>query len=69
MNTNIDGPKTPLQELLLRDVSRKEFIATLGLGALSIFGLSTIIRFLTGHHMSAGRQESQSGYGSSAYGK
>ena len=64
--------QTPLHQLLELEVSRKEFLATLGFGALSIVGLSTIIKFLTGHSGSAvstkpvGRTR---GYGSSSYGE
>ena len=64
--------QTPLHQLLELEVSRKEFLATLGFGALSIIGLSSIIKFLTGHGSNtvsmkpAGRT---SGYGSSAYGE
>lgn len=64
--------QTPLHQLLELEVSRKEFLATLGFGVLSVVGLSTIIKFLTGHGgntlsmKSVGRTR---GYGSSAYGE
>lgn len=55
--------------LMQKEMSRKEFLATLGFGMASILGFSTIIRLLTGksadHHLS-GRVGS--GYGSSTYG-
>lgn len=54
-----------LNQLLQKDMTRQEFLLTLGLGIASIFGFSTIIRLLTGHSLDrhVGR-----GYGSSAYG-
>ena len=64
--------QTPLHQLLELEVSRKEFLATLGFGALSVIGLSSIIKFLTGHSGSTvstkpiGRT---GGYSSSAYGE
>jgi hypothetical protein len=61
---------TPLQQLLTKDVSRKEFLAIVGLGILSIFGLSSIIKFLTGHNISLeNHAKVKGGYGSSAYGE
>lgn len=59
----------PITELLAKEISRKEFLATLGFGVASIVGFSTIIHFLTGKsvesHLS---QRVSSGYGSSPYG-
>ena len=56
-----------LENILQKDMSRKEFLATLGFGVASILGFSSIIKMLTGksasHHMKMGM-----GYGSSAYG-
>lgn len=57
----------PIDTLLQQDMSRKDFIITLGLGVASIFGFSTIVHLLTGKSLS--RSSSQShGYGSSSYG-
>jgi Trp operon repressor len=50
-----------LNELLQKEMSRKEFIATLGFGVASIFGLSTLLKIFTG-------KKSVVGYGSSSYG-
>ena len=59
----------PLDRLMQKEMSRKEFLATLGFGMASVMGFSTIIRLLTGksadHHL--GRHVGL-GYGSSAYG-
>jgi hypothetical protein len=46
---NQNHPTTPAQRLLQQDVTRKEFMAIVGLGALSVLGFSSIIHFLTGH--------------------
>ena len=74
---NLTNKVTPLQELLARDMSRGEFLTTLGLGLVSLLGASSIIRFLTGypgsktspdHHYCSTSQASR-GYGSSPYGR
>jgi hypothetical protein len=49
-----------------REVTRKEFLATVGFGVASIFGFSTLIHLLTGK--SFGVHHSGMGYGSSSYG-
>ena len=63
--------QTPLHELLDRQVSRKEFLATVGLGFVSLIGLSSIYRFLTGHGHggNAAASKTSGGYGSSPYGE
>lgn len=56
-----------LNNLMQKEMSRKEFIATLGLGIASILGFSSILKMLFGK----GEQQNQSnsfGYGGSAYG-
>lgn len=58
-----------LDQLIQKEMTRQEFLATLGFGMASIFGFSTIIHLLTGHSSKhyLGRG-SDVGYGSSAYG-
>ena len=60
----------PLEQILQKEMSRKEFLTTLGLGMASIMGFSTIIHLLTGKsvHSHLG-QRVGSGYGRSAYGR
>ena len=55
-----------LETMMQKEMTRKEFIATLGFGLASIFGLSTIIKLVLGK----GHNEhlATSGYGSHAYG-
>jgi hypothetical protein len=56
----------PLEQLLQRKMNRKEFLATLGLGAVSLMGFSHLINNLSN---SRGKQsDASAGYGSSAYG-
>lgn len=56
----------PLDTLMQKEMTRKEFLATLGLGIASILGFSSVIRLLS----SKGKQQNQSsGYGSSSYGR
>ena len=58
-----------LEDIMNKEMSRKEFLATLGFGVASIFGLSTIMRFVfgKGNQAQQGRPTS-TGYGSSTYG-
>jgi len=53
--------------LLHKDMTRKEFLTTVGLGLATIFGFSAILRILTGKSFSL-QQSSQYGYGSGEYG-
>jgi hypothetical protein len=62
----------PLTTLLQKEMSRKEFLATMGFGVASVMGLSTVIQLLTGKSLQSqlGQHTGQSlgGYGMSAYG-
>jgi hypothetical protein len=61
----------PINAVLQKEMSRKEFLATLGLGVASVMGLSTIVRVLTGKSISGqlGHHQSQAiGYGGGTYG-
>lgn len=53
-----------LQELLQKEMTRKEFLATVGFGIASIFGLSTIL-----HMLGSKPNHVSQGYGSNTYGK
>jgi hypothetical protein len=55
----------PLQTLLQKEMTRKEFLGTIGLAAASILGFSSVVRLLNNKHQSS----SQSGYGARTYGK
>ncbi len=58
----------PIQALMQKEMTRKEFIATLGFGAATVLGLSSVLNML-GHGKKNPFQGNQSlGYGSSAYG-
>jgi hypothetical protein len=55
-----------LNDITQKEMSRKEFLTTLGLGLASVMGFSAILKIL-GHK---GFTSSQShGYGTSPYGK
>jgi hypothetical protein len=56
-----------LQNILHREMSRKEFLAIVGLGLCSLFGVSTIVRLLTASGSSA-ENKSLLGYSSGDYG-
>jgi hypothetical protein len=58
-----------LQNLIQKEVSRKEFLGMLGLAALSLFGSGTVLKLLTGkslegHHVA----DAANGFRSSFYG-
>jgi hypothetical protein len=56
-----------IEDILHKDMSRKEFLATLGFGVASLFGIGTMLKFFFGKQQ--GRMHSASqGYGSSNYG-
>lgn len=60
-----------LNMLLQKEMSRGEFLVTLGFGLASVMGLSTVLHLLTGKSMSThfGHATAQaSSYGASAYG-
>lgn len=57
---------TKVHELLQKEVSRKEFLQTVGIAAASMFGLSAILK-LAGFKMHS--PMASHGYGSSPYGK
>jgi hypothetical protein len=59
-----------LDTLLQKEMSRKEFLATLGFGIASILGFSTIIRLLTGKSVDSHLNgKAGHGYGVSPYGR
>jgi hypothetical protein len=57
-----------LDTIIQREMTRKEFLATLGFGVATIFGFSTVLRLLTGKQIGTQQQHVAAGYGSSAYG-
>jgi len=58
-----------LEDIMHKEMSRKEFLATVGFGMASLFGFSTVLRFLFGKGQQASRGSmASSGYGSSSYG-
>lgn len=54
-----------LDEVMNKEMTRKEFLATLGFGIASIMGFSTVLRFLFGR---GSQQTANAGYGANAYG-
>jgi hypothetical protein len=57
-----------LEDIMHKEMSRKEFLATVGFGMASLFGFSTALKFLFGKGQAAHGRVSTMGYGSSAYG-
>jgi len=57
-----------IQNLIQTEVSRKDFLKTLGFGILSIAGLGTLLKLLSGRSASLPFHSATQGYGSSAYG-
>ena len=58
----------PVTALMQKEMTRREFLMTLGLGMASVMGFSTIIHLLTGKSVSSHFQHRGLGYGSSVYG-
>ena len=56
-----------LQELMQKEMTRKEFLATVGFGIASILGFSTILRLL-GKENPLHQQAADLTYGGGAYG-
>ncbi len=54
--------------LLDKEMTRKEFMATLGFGVASIMGFSSILKLLTASHANSSYSKVSKGYGSSPYG-
>jgi hypothetical protein len=56
-----------LDVLMQREMTRKEFVATLGFGAATLFGFGSIIKFLKPAPQVA-HAKTSNGYGSRSYG-
>jgi hypothetical protein len=56
-----------LQTLMQKEMTRKEFLATLGLAIAGILGFSSVLRLLTGRDHFA--QSQGLGYGTRTYGR
>lgn len=56
-----------VDQMMSKEVTRKEFLATLGFGLASIFGISGILKFLLGKGSNS-QQHSSLGYGNGSYG-
>lgn len=52
-----------IDHITKKEMSRKEFLAVVGLGMASIFGIANILRMLSNHFTPVSH-----GYGSSKYG-
>lgn len=57
-----------LSDLLQKEMTRKEFVATLGFGAATIMGFGSIIQLVTGHVNGGNYKKATQGYGASVYG-
>lgn len=57
-----------VQTLFQKEMTRKEFLATLGFGAASLFGLSSLFKMTTGKSLLPRHLRQGRGYGSSGYG-
>lgn len=59
----------PINALMEKEVTRKEFLAMLGFGVASVLGFSNILNFLNGKHLENHTSHSSTvGYGSMPYG-
>lgn len=56
------------QELLNKKMDRRDFLRHVGIGALLLFGLGSIIKTLTTAERNVAEKKTTTGYGSGAYG-
>lgn len=54
-----------LNTIMQKEMTRKEFLATVGFGVATLFGAGTLIKLLTGKQIG---QQPTMAYGSSVYG-
>jgi hypothetical protein len=57
-----------ISDLMQKDMTRKEFLATLGFGVATVLGFSTLLRLITGKNNNPFHQQSAVGYGGGTYG-
>jgi hypothetical protein len=57
-----------LEDAMNREVTRKEFLTTLGFGIASILGFSGIMKFIFGRGNQQSGSRSSMGYGGGTYG-
>lgn len=57
-----------ISDLLHKEMTRKEFLATLGVGVGTMLGFGSIIRLFTGQQQDVAHVPIVHGYGSGAYG-
>jgi len=57
-----------LNDIMQKEMTRKEFIATLGFGAATIFGLGGVLHLLGKDNPLQQQSTSRLGYGGGAYG-
>lgn len=60
--------KQQVDALIQKEMTRKEFLTTVGFGVVSIMGFSSILKLLTGKGHEFRRTTTTAGYSSSAYG-
>ena len=61
--------KPHISEIVQKEVTRKEFLKIAGFGIMSVMGIGSIVKLLGEKNSPLKRNNVQSGYGSSAYGK
>lgn len=57
----------PVAALMQKEMTRKEFLATLGLAGASVLGFSSVVKLVTGKSLHS--TISSHGYGGSSYGR
>jgi len=58
-----------LESIMQKEMTRKEFLTTLGFGLASVLGFSSVLRMLFGKGQQHNPSSASRGYGSSAYGE
>jgi len=57
-----------LQQIMQKDMDRKDFIQHVGIGFVAIAGVTTALKSLSQFGSSGGSRQMPAGYGASAYG-
>jgi len=57
-----------LENIMQKEMTRKEFLTTLGFGIASIFGIANILKYVMGRGNNRTGNSASYGYGASTYG-
>jgi hypothetical protein len=65
----IKNMQNPLDQILEKEMDRRDFLAHIGAGFMALIGFSSILKALSGNHSSSSSTHRTGGYGGSVYGR